>query len=177
VRKERLGEDQGQGRNHLVRQREGKKSVQRKMALTKCPSCDANADLTANGQWAHCASCESFFFFFFFFFLLGLFSCLLLLAFFPLWSSCFGLEVGFCQVFFFISSISLSFLYILGLGRDKRPCNSLVSLSRVCGNVLVVVCVFLDEAAVMFTKSIERRMGFVLSSFSYSIRPDVYNYN
>lgn len=28
------------------------------MALTKCPLCDANADLTADGKWAHCASCE-----------------------------------------------------------------------------------------------------------------------
>lgn len=27
------------------------------MAGTKCPKCDANADLTKDGKMAHCASC------------------------------------------------------------------------------------------------------------------------
>lgn len=30
-----------------------------KMANTKCPSCDANADVTKDGKMAHCASCTS----------------------------------------------------------------------------------------------------------------------
>ncbi|KAG9597161.1 hypothetical protein KCU86_g3040, partial [Aureobasidium melanogenum] len=27
--------------------------------VLKCPKCDANADVTKDGKWAHCASCKS----------------------------------------------------------------------------------------------------------------------
>ncbi|KAH0395841.1 hypothetical protein KCU89_g9912, partial [Aureobasidium melanogenum] len=26
--------------------------------VLKCPKCDANADVTKDGKWAHCASCK-----------------------------------------------------------------------------------------------------------------------
>ncbi|EMD59765.1 hypothetical protein COCSADRAFT_203494 [Bipolaris sorokiniana ND90Pr] len=29
--------------------------------MVKCPECDANADLTKDGAWAHCASCNTIF--------------------------------------------------------------------------------------------------------------------
>lgn len=28
--------------------------------MVKCPECDAGADLTKDGAWAHCASCMSY---------------------------------------------------------------------------------------------------------------------
>ncbi|KEQ94682.1 hypothetical protein AUEXF2481DRAFT_5576 [Aureobasidium subglaciale EXF-2481] len=29
--------------------------------VLKCPKCDANADVTKDGKWAHCASCNNIF--------------------------------------------------------------------------------------------------------------------
>ncbi|OAL54060.1 hypothetical protein IQ07DRAFT_584636 [Pyrenochaeta sp. DS3sAY3a] len=29
--------------------------------MVKCPECEANADLTKDGLWAHCASCNTIF--------------------------------------------------------------------------------------------------------------------
>ncbi|RMZ67479.1 hypothetical protein GMOD_00001409 [Pyrenophora seminiperda CCB06] len=29
--------------------------------MVKCPECDAGADLTKDGAWAHCASCNTVF--------------------------------------------------------------------------------------------------------------------